>query len=355
MDREAGIAAHAALISADEYKARRARGVPSEHIYNIAGDAPVIRVEVAGATALSDDVILYDFKALDGAPLPEWSAGAHLDIVVAPEYLRQYSMCGDPCDRTRYRIAVLREAAGRGGSALMHRIFTPGRKVFVSRPINHFALNEQGSHSLLMGGGIGITPMIAFAHRLHALGRDFTLHYSAPSRARAAFADTLAAAPWAARVHLQLSDAGGRADLGALIVPWSTGAHVYTCGPDGYMNSVMQAAETAGYPEEARHLEYFAVPELPARENHPFTLHLSRSNRRIAVSAAQSATDALAAAGVHFDVKCSDGICGMCKCTVLSGAVDHRDFVLSSAQRQHQMILCQSRAAEPAGEITLDL
>jgi ferredoxin len=120
------------------------------------------------------------------------------------------------------------------------------------------------------------------------------------------------------------------------------------------MAAVLQAAETNGFPEEARHLEYFAVPEQPDYENHPFTLRL-RDGRKVAVSGDQSASDALLAAGVHVDIKCSDGLCGVCKCGVIAGAVEHRDFVLSKSQRQVAMILCQSRAAQPDGEIAIDL
>ena len=138
----------------------------------------MLRVEITKVEHMADGVTKYEFSALDGSDLPEWRAGAHLDIVVAPEYLRQYSMSGNPEDRKTYQIGVLREDAGRGGSALLHRIFTLGRKIFISKPINHFELHENAHKTFLMGGGIGVTPMIAFAHRLHKLGRDFELHYS---------------------------------------------------------------------------------------------------------------------------------------------------------------------------------
>ena len=121
------------------------------------------------------------------------------------------------------------------------------------------------------------------------------------------------------------------------------------------MDAVIDAAERQGYPDEARHLEYFAVPELPDYVNNPFTLRLARSGRELHVPADRSATDVLADAGVHVDVKCADGICGVCKCTLVSGTVEHRDFVLSQAQRADAIILCQSRAAEPGGVVEIDL
>ncbi|MBB94335.1 MAG: NAD-binding oxidoreductase [Rhodobacteraceae bacterium] len=356
MDREAGIAAYKAMLSVDDYRAARAQGgTEGLHVYQVPGDAPVVQALVSKVDALSATVTAYEFSSPDGGPLPAWTAGGHVDVVVAPEFLRQYSLAGDPADRSRYRIGVLREDGGRGGSALLHRIFSEGRKVFLSRPINHFGLEETASHSVLMGGGIGITPMIAFAHRLHALGHAFELHYSALTRAGAAFWAELETVPWADRVTLHVSDEGSRADLGAILSGYRPGWHVYTCGPDAYMNAVMQAAEAAGFPDTARHLEYFAPPEQPERENHAFTLRLARSGRDIIVPADESATDVLAKAGVHVDLKCADGICGVCRCGLISGAVDHRDFVLSADQRRTSIILCQSRAAEPDATIEVDL
>ncbi len=355
MDREAGIEAYRAMISADEHRARRARGLPPEHLYTADKTAaPVLPVVVSRVEHMTEKVAKYEFSLPDGAPMPPVTAGAHIDVVVAPEFFRQYSLSGDPADRSKYQIAVLREDGGRGGSKLLHRIFHEGRRVFISYPINHFPLVEDAAFTYLMGGGIGVTPMIAMGHRLHALGRDFALHYSASRKADAAFLGDLAAVPWADRVHLHFSDQGTRADLPALL-KYRAGAHIYTCGPDAYMQSVIAAARAGGFPEDARHLEYFSVPETPDYENHPFTLRLARSGRDIAVPADQAPTEALLAAGVHVDVKCSDGLCGVCKCTVLSGEVEHRDFVLSKKDRESQMILCQSRAAAPDGVVELDL
>jgi ferredoxin-NADP reductase len=354
MDREAGIAAYDAMISADAHRARRKKGVAPEHIYTPAkGDSPVINVVINKATKLTDAVTKYEFALPDGGDLPPATAGGHIDVVVAPEFFRQYSLSGDPADRSTYQIAVLREDEGRGGSKLMHRIFEEGRRVFISRPINHFPLIEDASMTLLMGGGIGVTPMIAMAHRLHAIGAKFALHYSMRRRSDAGFLDDLTAFAWAKNVHLHVSEEGSRADLNQ-ITKYADGAHIYTCGPDVYMAAVMAAAKANGFPESACHLEYFAVPEQPEYENHPFTIAL-KDGREIPVTADQSASDALVAAGIHVDVKCADGLCGVCKCGVITGAVEHRDFVLSKAQQSGQMILCQSRAKDANGTIKIDL
>ena len=356
MDREAGIEAYQAMVTAEEYRDRLKRGDQSViHRYSADGESPVLRVEVTKAEKMAGDVTKYEFRSIDGTDLPEWEAGAHLDIVVAPEFLRQYSMSGDPADRSVYQIGVLREDEGRGGSKLLHRIFSEGRKVFISKPINHFPLDETAQKSFLMGGGIGITPMIAMAHRLHATGRDFEVHYSIKSRTAAGYLDDLAAAPWADKITLHISDEGTRADLAAVLGHHTEGHHVYTCGPDRYMTAVIEAAQQQGFPEEAQHLEYFSVPEQPDYVNHPFKLKLAQSGKTFDVPEDKTAADVLIENGYTIDLKCSDGICGVCKCGLVSGEVEHRDFVLSKAQRKSAIITCQSRAAEPDGVIELDL
>ena len=356
MDREAGIAAYQAMIPASEYKERLARGDTSMvHRYWNDTDAPVIPVRLSKVEKMTAGVNKYEFSSLNGEKLPEWTAGAHLDVLVAPEYLRQYSMSGNPADNSRYQIGVLREDDGRGGSALMRRIFEEGRQVFISKPINHFGLDETATRTFLMGGGIGITPMIAFAHRLHELGRPFQLHYSCSSRASAGFLEDLAAMPCADKVHLHFSDERTRADLDMILQGYEDGWHVYTCGPNRYMEGVMEAAERQGFPDEARHLEYFSVPEQPEYENHPFTVRLAKSGRDLSVPAEKTIADVLQENGFHVDVKCSDGICGVCKCGLVSGEVEHRDFVLSNKQRESAVITCQSRAAAKDGLIELEL
>ena len=355
MDREAGIKAYEDMITAEEHKLRRAAGEPPEHVYTAdKAEAPVLRAKLSAVEHMTPDVTKYEFSMPDGSDMPPVDAGAHIDVVVAPEFFRQYSLSGDPADRSKYQIAVLREDEGRGGSKLMHRIFEEGRMVFISKPINHFPLAEDASKTYLMGGGIGITPMIAMAHRLHLLKRDFAMHYSCSKQATAGFLDDLATVPWKDKVHLHFSDKGSRADLKD-VLKYQPGAHVYTCGPDVYMQGVLETAEANGFPEDNRHMEYFSTPELPEYENFDFTLKLKTSGREFQIPADKSATDVLLENGVHVDVKCSDGICGVCKCGLVSGEVEHRDFVLSNKQREQQVILCQSRAAKAGGVIEVDL
>ena len=360
MDREAGIKAFQALVGAGEYRRRLAAG-DTNHVHRYvnadtpAEESPVIQAVVSRVETMSHNISKYEFSTLDGSQLPAWTAGAHIDVLVAPGMMRQYSMSGDPSNRNAYQVAVLREDAGRGGSLLMHRIFNEGRKVFISRPINHFDLRDNTGRSFLMGGGIGVTPMVAFAHTLHAQRRGFQLHYSVSTGDDLAFAADLGSFGWRDHVSTHVSADGGRADLGAIFDGAGEDDHVYVCGPEGYMDAVLAAAAAAGVPDDNLHREYFSVPEQPDFEDFPFELLLSRSGKRIAVTAEQTASDALIENGYAVDVKCSDGLCGVCKCGVVSGDVQHRDFVLSERQRQDTIILCQSRAAEKDGVVELDL
>ncbi len=355
MNREAGIEAYQAMVTAREYKARLEAGDKSVlHRYEIRGDAPVLPVLIESAEKRAPGITVYTLRDPDGRDLPPWEAGAHLDIVVAPEFLRQYSMCGDPADRSCYQIAVLREDLGRGGSALMHRIFTTGRRIFISKPINHFPLHEDAGKSWFFGGGIGVTPMVAMAHEAAAKGLDFALHYSVKREGDAVFDDLFQSAPWGGHATTHVSTKN-RADLSAILAGLSPKDRVYACGPDVYMSAVRDAAVAAGLSEERMHVEYFAVPEQEELESHPFDLHLAKSDVTLHIPADRSATDVLAENGINVDVKCSDGICGVCRCGLVSGEVQHRDFVLSKGQRENSIILCQSRGAKDGETVTIDL
>jgi ferredoxin-NADP reductase/ferredoxin len=367
VDREAGIARYRALLSPRQYRERLAAGQteglapPPAPLH---GEPPVFPVRLVRREEMAEGVARYDFAALDGAPLPPFEAGAHVDVVIAPEYLRAFSLAGDPADRSTYVLGVQRElpanlgGSGRGGSALMHRAFREGRKVFISRPANHFPLDETATHSLLFAGGIGVTPMVAMAHRLHALGKSFDFHYSATGRRTAGFLTELATAPWAGRVQTHFKDEGARADLSALVPRYVAGQHLYTCGSPRYMDAVFATAAGRGWPDDALHREYFSVPEGPAWVDRAFVLRLARSGRTLQVPADRTATDVLAEAGVAVDVKCSDGLCGVCATAydaAASDAVEHRDVVLSQVQRQQRLILCCSRARNEGGVLVLDL
>ena len=358
LEREEGIRRYQELLSPAEYKQRLVRGeaedlVPRQCAQD--GPPPVLRVEVSKRNDLSEDVVRFELASLDGADLPPFEPGAHVDIVVAPEFQRQFSLAGDPEDLSKYVIGVLNETEGRGGSKLMHRIFRQGRKTFVSRPRNHFPLDESASLSLLMAGGIGVTPLMSMAHRLNTLGREFFMHCSARSRAEFGFVEELQSAPWSDRVFFHFTDDGSRARFDELIPAYREGFRLYACGSDRYMDAVFAAAGEKDWPEEHLSKEYFAVPDEPERESFPFKLRLESSGREVEVPTEMSAVEALAEVGIIVDTKCSDGICGVCSRKYLSGDVDHRDYVLSAAERKSKILLCCSRAKEAGGEIRIEM
>jgi reductive dehalogenase len=358
LDREEGIRRYQSLLTPAQYRERLARGetaglVPPFRMPE--GPPPVFPVILKRREEMAPDTARFELVAPDGAELPAFDAGAHVDVVIAPEYLRQYSLAGDPADRARYVLGVQAEPHGRGGSKLMLRAFRDGRRVFVSPPRNHFPLHEEAARSLLFAGGIGVTPLIAMAHRLHALGRSFELHYSVRSRAAAGFLADLDAAPWRERVSLHVTEEGTRADFARLVPAYRDGDHLYTCGGARFMDAVFAAAQAKGWPDDALHREYFSVPEPPDYVNHPFVLRLAKSGRTIEVPADRSATEALAAAGIVVDTKCSDGICGVCATPYTAGEVEHRDYVLSARERERKIILCSSRAKQAGSEIVVEL
>ena len=356
MDREAGIEAYQAMITAEEYKVKLEKGETDHiHSYTVPNDAPVIQVVVSKVEHMTSLITKYEFQRPDGSQLPSWTAGAHIDIVVVPEFSRQYSMSGNPKDLSKYQIGVLREEGGRGGSKMMHRIFTEGRKVFISKPINHFELNEKCEKTYLMGGGIGVTPMIAFAHRLDDLGKNFVLHYSASRTSDAGYLKDLETVQWRDNLNLHLSDKGTRADMCQIFSSCEANSQIYVCGSERYMDSVVNAAKRNNIPEENIHLEYFSVPEEPDYVDYDFTLRLTKSGKEFLIPANKTATDILKENGFGIDIKCSDGICGVCKCGLISGDVEHRDFVLSKQQRHGQIILCKSRALEENGIVEIDM
>jgi reductive dehalogenase len=358
LDREEGIRRYRTMLTPEEYRGKLALGetadlapAPRRHDE----EPPVFPVILTKREDLGPDVVRFEFTHPRGEPLPAFEAGAHVDVVIAPEYQRQYSLAGDPADPSKYVLGVLREKNGRGGSALMHRVFREGRRIFVSAPRNHFPLDETARFSVLMAGGIGVTPLLTMAHRLHALERDFVLHYSAASRSECGFAGEIEAAPWADKAQFHFSGDGRRADLVSLIPAYAEGMRLYTCGSARYMDAVFAAATEQGWPEEALSKEYFSVPEPPEYVNHPFALELVRSGRRIEVPADRSATDALAESGFPVTTKCSDGICGVCAAAHEGDPIEHRDYVLSQEERSRKVILCCSRAAEANGVIRIDL
>jgi len=312
-------------------------------------------VQVESVTRAADGIVRLRLVAPDGRALPRWTPGSHIDVECGDTGLsRQYSLCGDPADARGYEIAVLRETESRGGSAWMHATVGVGDRLHVSAPRNHFRLDESARRLILIAGGIGITPIAAMARRARELGIDYTLHYSGRRRAGMALVDELAALH-GARLHLHVREEGRRNDLPALLREPGAGTQVYACGPARMLDAV--AAGCAHWPEGSLRVEHFssAPGKLdPARE-HAFEVELADSGLVVPVRADQTLLAALRAANIDVRSDCEEGLCGSCEVAVLSGKVEHRDLVLTRAEREAnaKMMACCSRACD--GRLVLAL
>ncbi|HEY0202693.1 MAG TPA: PDR/VanB family oxidoreductase [Acetobacteraceae bacterium] len=310
---------------------------------------PHLDLVVARREQQAHGVVVLDLAAADGAILPPFDAGAHVDVLVAPGLVRPYSLCGDPADRSRYRLGVLLEAASRGGSAAVHGGFGVGDRVRTGLPRNRFPLAPTAAASVLIGGGIGITPLLAMAHHLHRAGQDFMLHYCARDRGRAAFLAEMGQAPFKDRVRLHFDDGplAQRLDRDHDLPPPAPGTHLYVCGPAGFMEWVIAGARQRSHAEAQIHSEAFTAAVDEAGDG--FEVVLSKSGRTVAVPAGATIVQALAGVGVRVDVSCEQGVCGTCLCDVVEGVPDHRDTYLTDEEKaaNDQMTLCCSRAKTP--------
>ncbi|MET0289095.1 MAG: PDR/VanB family oxidoreductase [Pseudoxanthomonas sp.] len=315
----------------------------------------LLQLQIARRELQTDHIVVLELRSPDGAPLPAFDAGAHVDVHLAAGLVRQYSLCGDPADASRYRLGVLLDPATRGGSQAVHRDLQLGSTLQVGVPRNLFPLAAGASHSVLVGGGIGITPMIAMAHALHRAGASFELHYCSRAPEQAAFLDELREAPFGGHVWIYHDERGdGRRFAPSTQLPApAPDVHVYVCGPAGFMDWVIEGARVAGHAEVCIHREYFSVEVDTGGAG--FEVELAQSGRVVQVAEGQSITAALAAIGVKVQVSCEEGVCGTCLTTVLAGVPDHRDVFLTDEEKadNDQILLCCSRACSP--RLVLDL
>ena len=315
-------------------------------------------VEIACKRLVAQDVVVFDLVDPAGGDLPAFSAGSHIDVVIRPGLMRQYSLCNPPPDTRRYTIAVLKEVASRGGSLAMHEM-TKGELLQISEPRNHFELDGDAGRSLLFAGGIGITPILCMAERLHRVGADFELHYCARALVRMAFHQELASSAFAERVHLHLDDGpvGEKLDLDAVLKNEAeAGAHLYVCGPSGFIEGVLAAAAQHGFAQEALHREFFTVDSAKeAKDASAFQIQIASTGQILSVASDRSALEVMREHGVSVPASCELGVCGTCITRILAGVPDHHDFILNAKERAagDQFTPCCSRAKSPL--LVLDL
>jgi vanillate O-demethylase ferredoxin subunit len=316
-----------------------------------------LSVRVARKTTAAQDICVFDLVSADGATLPAFTAGAHVDVHLPGGLVRQYSLCNPPDEAQHYRIGVLRDAASRGGSRSMHDLVEVGQALTISAPKNHFPLAAGAGRSLLLAGGIGITPILCMAEALGAARAEFEMHYCARSRRHAAFLDHLAAAPYAPRVQLHFDDEAPaqRLDIPALLAAPDAQTHLYVCGPRGFIDAVLSSARAKGWPEALLHCEFFAGEVVNSDTDAAFEVALQRSGRVVTVPKGITIVRALEDAGVPVMVSCEQGVCGTCLTPVLDGVPDHRDSYLTPDEQaaNDQMTLCCSRAK--SARLVLDL
>ena len=300
----------------------------------------------------SPDVVVLELGGVDGAPLPSWEPGAHIDALLPSGLVRQYSLCGEPGQAT-WRIAVLREPAGRGGSLWLSDRLNVGQRLRFAGPRNHFRFHGDATGPvLLVAGGIGITPLVPMAATAAGAGLDYTIHYSAPTRAALALLAELRERH-GERLVTHVSDEGSRLDVASLVGAADSGTVVYCCGPAGLLDEVESACHTAGL---VLHEERFVASGLTAPVwTEPFEVELAASGYSVTVPPDRSVLDVVESSGALVLSSCHEGTCGTCETVVLQGEIDHRDSILTPSERARGdvMYVCVSRAAGP--RIVLDL
>jgi vanillate monooxygenase ferredoxin subunit len=303
---------------------------------------------------VADNIVALELHAADGAALPAFSAGAHINVTLPNGLMRQYSLLNDPAETHRYEIAILRDPNSRGGSLSAHADIREGMALSIGAPRNLFPLAPEGG-ALLFAGGIGVTPLLAMAHALRGQGRVFALHYCTRTESAAAFRDELCTSTFggAVRFHTDDGPASQKLDAATALATAPPGTHAYVCGPAGFIAYIYASARTAGWAEERLHSESFTATSVAP--GGAFNLRLAKRGIIVPVAAEQSALEALLEVGVDLPVSCEQGICGSCVTRVLEGEPEHRDSFLTKAERTHNNCFtpCVSRARTP--ELVLDL
>jgi vanillate O-demethylase ferredoxin subunit len=318
---------------------------------------PTLKVRVAGIHDEAQDVKSFELVSANGKPLPAFEPGAHVSVHVDRDLVRQYSICNAPTEKNRYVIAVKQLADSRGGSRALCERVKEGDVLSISAPRNHFPLDPNATHHVLIAGGIGITPLLSMLRHLEAQRGSFELHYFARSIEQMAFHDELSRPQLKGKVDFHYAIERERLGeyLHKLLWKRVDGAHVYVCGPSPFMEAV-EAAAAHAYPPDAVHREYFrADPLASAGPSEPFEIALARSGCSYTVPSGKSIVNVLAENGIPTMTSCEQGVCGTCLAGVLEGVPEHRDVYLSDAEKKSctKIMMCVSRAQTP--RLVLDI
>ena len=313
--------------------------------------AAVLRLVVARTSLLADDVLGLRLQSPDGSDLPVWEPGAHIDLLLPSGAVRQYSLCGDPLERSSYDIAVLRVEDGRGGSKEVHATLKTGGVVDVRGPTQHFSLAAEAPHHLLLAGGIGVTPLLAMARQLASEGADWSAVYGGRTLGAMALRHELTRLD-PSRVSVQPEDEHGLIDLAAVMSAAPPGTVAYVCGPAPMIGAAAEAADRSASVAELRFERFGSSGDVVLPEpdsNTPFEIELRASERTVVVGAGETTLDAILRVAPGWPSSCREGYCGTCEVVVLGGKPDHRDEVLTDGERADGgvMMPCVSRALTP--------
>ncbi len=305
-----------------------------------------LEVRIDRITYKSKDVTSFELVPIEGDTLPRFTAGAHIDVLLPNGLKRSYSLLNDPDEDFRYEFAVQIEPNSRGGSRYIHDHFKVGQILTICAPENNFVLQEGGSEYILIGGGIGVTPLISMAWRLKLVGANFSVHYGSRTRERQAFRKDVQTFSDYANVHIYLDDEAqmGKLDVAALLAIPRTSAHIYCCGPEGLLAAVKEASRD--WPAGSVHFESFEPPQLasPTNGEIDFEVEVASTGQIVPVAASETILDALRRCNVAVESSCESGTCGTCMVRYLSGTPHHCDYILGDSEQQNFLIPCVSRA-----------
>ncbi|WP_151821628.1 PDR/VanB family oxidoreductase [Acinetobacter oleivorans] len=291
------------------------------------------------------NIAVMEFESATSATLPKVEAGAHIDVHLPNGMVRQYSLCQNPNDEGKFRLGILRDPESRGGSVSAFDEIKDGMQIQVSEPKNLFPLLK-AKHSVLIGGGIGITPLITMAYQLASEGTSFELHYCGASPENCAFVDEIKNGELAkyTTFHFKSEGASHRAFFKSAIKDIDLESHIYTCGPVGFMDWVINLATTHDFPEQQIHKEYFQIETDTSGDS--FEVVAERSGKIIMVEAGETILQALAKEGIDIEMSCEQGVCGTCMCDVIEGEPDHRDVYFTDEEKasNEQILVCCSRS-----------
>ena len=312
------------------------------------GATKVVRVASKKVEAL--DICSVELVDPEGAGLPAFSAGSHIDVYLGHGLIRQYSLCNDPTETHRYVIGVLLDPNTRGGSAAIHALES-GQLITISEPKNHFPLAHNAKHSVLIAGGIGVTPILCMAERLSNIYPDFEFHYCSRYTERMPFKKRIVDSFSTRNVSLYY-DTGADSktiDLVKVLAAPTSGTHVYVCGPAGFMTWVLETAKKMGWQEAQLHREYFSGLDIDTSTDSSFELMVASTGAIINVGPKETALQALIKHGIDVQASCEEGVCGTCLTRVLEGTPEHRDMYLTTAEQDKgdQFTPCCSRSKTP--------